>query len=792
LNKGLKQFLVATLALAMTIPSVAVPESQAATKKPVLNKTSVSIKVGKTQKLTVKNVKAKKIKKTTWSIKKSSIATLTKKTKTSVTIRAKKAGTTKVTASVKVGSKTYKKTCTVKVTGNAVVTKSPAATDAPEATNTPAAETEAPTATPEPTLRPLDTSYKNLASIPAQDSDSFATTPPDATVNPATKVGYSADFEDVAIGTKTVDTLTTDENTKEIIVSNGIQGVILRGHAKAEDGGAGTYNDYLEVVDGSELPVEGNDTHVLRCYRQVKTWQGPMMNLTDNLEAGCTYILKADVMSPTSDLQCSYQLQTSKSLSAGYGNFTNSSGATQKIAQGKWNTVEFTISVPDDKYYYGLYFESYNGVGNDDIYLDNVTLTKTVQTTPTKSIASLKDTYQDVFGIVGVGAGLDSIIGNNGSEFISDQFNAYTPGNEMKPDAIIGSTPGKIVSPDDEMSDNTDFLTIEDAKKAGYYIPDDYTSYEDNQYKNEYAVPRLNFTKVDAIMKACHDKGIKLRGHTLVWHQQTPVLFFQKNYKATVNSKTKNYNVSKECMNSRLEFYIKTVLKHVLSSEYADCLYAYDVVNEYLHSTDMTTGKPTYWGTIYGTLDDSTTNSGVSLRPEYVKAAFKYANEMLVEYNRTDVKLFYNDYNCYQYPEDIVHLIDYINEDGKVCDGLGMQSHLDVTSAFHSADSFAKALECFRLNMPDEEIQITELDATMSGTTENPVTDEDQAVYYDQIMNAILTNKKNGGNITGLILWSLYDGVSWRAAKTPCVFKGLYEPKAAFYAMLDAKTKYYQ
>ena len=63
--------------------------------------------------------------------------------------------------------------------------------------------------------------------------------------------------------------------------------------------------------------------------------------------------------------------------------------------KGKWNTVTFTISVPDDKFYYALYFESYNGNGNDDIYLDNITLTKTLQTNPDKTIASLKDTYKD-------------------------------------------------------------------------------------------------------------------------------------------------------------------------------------------------------------------------------------------------------------------------------------------------------------------------------------------------------------------------------------------------------------
>lgn len=784
-NRSVKRLIVSAMSLSLLVPVVNVPEAQAATK-PKLSKKSVSITVGKKKKITVKKVKAKKVKKTTWSLPKKGkkIVSLSSKKKTSVILKGKKKGKTTLTAKVKVGKKTYK--LKVKVTvkkANVVKPTAKPATAVPTATTKPqtSAEPQAPTATP--TLRPLNTEYKTLEGPAAQGNSAFQETPAKKPIDEGTKVGYSVDFEDVEAGTKTVDAITGD----------GIKGVVLRGHERASDGGIGTFNDYLEVVDGDNLPFDGNKTKVLLCHRETKTWQGPMMNLTDKLDEGCTYELKADVYCQNSDLMCSYQEQTVEELSPSYGNFPDEkTGQTKKIAQGKWNTVTFTISVPDDKHYYALYFESYNGVGNDDIYIDNITLTKTMQINPDKSIASLKDTYEDVFPIVGVGAGISSILGTNGSEFIKDQYNAYTPGNEMKPDAILGSTPGKIVKSTDEKSDNTDFLTIEDAKSIGYIIPDDYASYAENHFKTstgQIAVPRLDFDSVDAIMKACHEKGIKLRGHTLVWHQQTPVYFFQQYYKVTKGTK---YNVSKDCMDSRLEFYVKTVLNHVLSSEYADCLYAYDVVNEYLHSVnaEKDAKNVTYWGLIYGTYDKSVKDHGVTLMPSYVKDAFTWSHEMLVKYNRTDVKLFYNDYNCYQNPENIVHLTDYINSDGKVCDGIGMQSHLDVTADFHNATNFARALECFRLNCPELEIQITELDATMTSTDADPLMDEDQAVYYDQIMNAILTNKKKGGNITGLIIWSLYDGVSWRASKTPCIFNGLYMPKSAFYAVIDAK-KYY-
>lgn len=87
--------------------SVAVlsPISVSAKTKPKLNKTKISIKVGKTYTLKLKNAKAKKVK---WKSSKKSIATVSKKGK----VTAKNIGTATVTAKYK--SKKYKCKVTVK------------------------------------------------------------------------------------------------------------------------------------------------------------------------------------------------------------------------------------------------------------------------------------------------------------------------------------------------------------------------------------------------------------------------------------------------------------------------------------------------------------------------------------------------------------------------------------------------------------------------------------------------------------------------------------------------------
>ncbi len=768
MKKCFKKLLVTVMAFSLVVPAVVAPEAEAA-KKPVSVTKKVTVNVGKTKK--VKVTTKKKVKKTTWTLDKKGekVVKLSKKTKKNVTIKGKKAGKGTLTAKVKVGKKTYK--LKTKITVKKVVvdnTPTPApATTKPTEKPTVAPATPTPTPTPIPTFRALNKSYKNIAEIPAQEYDVFPTTPPSPKVDAATAVAYDVDFEDVEVGTTTQDAIT----------GAGIKGAVLRGC----DDSSQTGTDKLEVVDGSTLTyaeddATTNETKVLRCYRQVKTWQGPMFDLTEELDEGCTYTFSADVYSPGTDVMGSYQLQTTEDTAATFGNFGPNSNSITKIVKGEWQHVDFTISIPDDKYYYALYFESYNGGSNADIYVDNIKLTKTVETSRQEGLTALKDVYGDIFDVVGVGAGVDSLFGKSGSEFITSQYNAYTPGNEMKVDALLGSTASVI--------------TVEEAKALGYVIPDNYCNYEDNKKGDDFVVPDIDFTAVDQILKTCHDKGLKLRGHTLLWHEQTPAYFFQASYRTASAAK---YRTTKEVMDTRLEFYIKTVMTHILESEYSDCLYAYDVVNEYLHSKNAASNaKPTFWGEIYGISDDGFAGqNGVSLRPSFVKDAFKYTDEMLKKYNRKDVKLFYNDFNCYQYPEDIVLLTDFINEDGVICDGIGMQSHLDITNAFHSAHNYAKALECFRLNANNLEIHITELDATMQSTETNILTDEHQAAFYDQIMNAILTNKKNGGNITGFIIWSLYDGVSWRNLQFPCIFSGLFAPKSAYYAVIDAKERYW-
>ena len=129
-----------SLALAGSMLFVA-PEAAAASKKKAkvkLNKTKLTLRVGKTYKLKLKNNK-KKIK---WSSSKKKVATVSKTGK----VKAKKAGTARITA--KVGKKKY--VCKVTVKNKKKTTKT-TTTKKPTVTKAPANNTNTVKATPSPT-----------------------------------------------------------------------------------------------------------------------------------------------------------------------------------------------------------------------------------------------------------------------------------------------------------------------------------------------------------------------------------------------------------------------------------------------------------------------------------------------------------------------------------------------------------------------------------------------------------------------------------------------------------------
>ena len=184
--KGLTLLLTA----ALLVPQMSGVSADAKAKKPKLSRTKVSVTVGKTKRVTVKNAK-----KVTWKVTKKAaqIVKLTKKSKKGATIKGLKKGTAKISVQMKNGKKKVKKTITVKVSSakKVVVPAEPAKTTQKPAngsTNGPTKEpVKEPTATPtatsttEPSATPTATPTEEPSAEPTATPTATSTTEPSAT-----------------------------------------------------------------------------------------------------------------------------------------------------------------------------------------------------------------------------------------------------------------------------------------------------------------------------------------------------------------------------------------------------------------------------------------------------------------------------------------------------------------------------------------------------------------------------------------------------------------------------------
>lgn len=474
-------------------------------------------------------------------------------------------------------------------------------------------------------------------------------------------------------------------------------------------------NDTTVISASTEYSVSGSTS--LCASGRSKTWNGPALKLDDICEPGKAYLISAKVMG---------QYYTSNTLSLQY---TDASGTEHyenlKALNGNgWQEInDIKVSFSSDVSNVMIYFEG----GTDNIYIDDFVLREAPVYDIQQDIVSLKDLYSDYFKI-GTAATAKELAPTSTQNLVLKHFNSITPGNELKPDAILDQKASLAMA---EAGDDEN--------------------------------PQVNLDSAKSILNFARENNIPVRGHVLVWHSQTPTWFFKENYDPDGEW------VSKEKMLIRMENYIKNVFE-AIEEEYSDVdFYAWDVVNECWldDGTPRKAGSQeensnySPWVQIFG--DNS-----------FIKPAFEFAKKYAPE----GTKLYYNDFNEYMpsKTDAIIKMVEEINSDGHYIDGIGLQSHLDVS--FPSVSVYKKALDKFCATGLD--IQITELDATVSGNDESSFAT--QAQYYSDIMDAIVEHKDS---ISAVVFWGTTDDQSWRASKYPLLFNEDYTAKPSFYSIID-------
>jgi endo-1,4-beta-xylanase len=242
---------------------------------------------------------------------------------------------------------------------------------------------------------------------------------------------------------------------------------------------------------------------------------------------------------------------------------------------------------------------------------------------------------------------------------------------------------------------------------------------------------QFNFAPAEQIVSQARAKGMKIRGHTLVWYQQLA---------PWVGGLDAN-NLRSAMLN-----HISQVAGH-----WKGQVIAWDVVNEAFEEN--------------GTRRQATFQQ--KLGDGYIEEAFRAARTA-----DPNAKLCYNDYNTdgiNAKSTGIYNMVRDFKARGVPIDCVGFQSHLGSNS---NLSSYQSNLQRFADLGVD--VQITELDIGGSGSA--------QANVYRQVTQACLAVSR----CTGITVWGVTDKYSWRAGDTPLLFDGNYGKKQAYTAVLDA------
>jgi len=325
----------------------------------------------------------------------------------------------------------------------------------------------------------------------------------------------------------------------------------------------------------------------------------------------------------------------------------------------------------------------------------------------------------------------------------------------------------------------------------------------------------FDFTHADAVVDWAVANDIALIGHAFVWHSQSPNWLFRTIDNGDI------VPLTRQEARDNMEFYIRTIAEHYSARGLLDAFHSWDVANEVIASgggqwgddlddwnagdwrTQMREDSP--WFLAYANNADPQPDDHPS---DFVYDAFVFARRYF-----PNAILYYNDYNE-EIPAKrnaIGQMVEQINErwahdaennpeavaagyayTGRLLiEGIGMQSHYHLPMGGWSTnfDNVRPAIE--RFIATGAVLSITELDITVGGhgagapTIPAPLPEyyaNWQAREFARLFGYYI---EFANYIERVSIWGLADSQSWRAIGNPLLFDGNFDPKPAFWAIVD-------
>jgi endo-1,4-beta-xylanase len=298
-----------------------------------------------------------------------------------------------------------------------------------------------------------------------------------------------------------------------------------------------------------------------------------------------------------------------------------------------------------------------------------------------------------------------------------------------------------------------------------------------------------NFSQGDQIVDFATRHGMKVRGHTLVWHQQNPQWLTDGKYSSGELAEI-------------LETHIKAVVGH-----YRGKIFAWDVVNEAFDELHPGTLRSTIWHDQPGiglaqkgavSSDEPGASSklvGSEVEARHPKQSYSYIEHCFRWAHEADPQalLFYNEAEAEAVnpkSDAIFVMIRDFRQRGVPINGVGFQMH--VTNLHADVASISSNIE--RFTALGVQVHITELDVALpvdAGGNARPEDLQKQADIYREIAAACLSHR----GCTAIQMWGFMDKYSWIGSHSrqtqgaALLFDREYRAKPAYEALRDALEK---
>ena len=287
---------------------------------------------------------------------------------------------------------------------------------------------------------------------------------------------------------------------------------------------------------------------------------------------------------------------------------------------------------------------------------------------------------------------------------------------------------------------------------------------------------RYRFDNADAYFRFAEKHDMKVIGHTLVWHSQTPDWVFKG---------PDGRNATREELLALMKEHIHTVV-----GRYKGRIHGWDVVNEALSDGGRDLLRDSPWRRIIG--DD------------FLDHAFRFAREA-----DSDAELYYNDYGL-ENPRkraNCVRLVKGMLDRGVPIDGIGTQAHFHLEHpSLEDVEQTITDFAALGLKVMITELDIDVLPNRGFGGADinrreqadpklNPFTDglpaEMQEMLAQRYADLFRIYLRHSDSISRVTFWGLDDGSSWLngfpirgRTNHPLLIDRNLKPKPAFFSVL--------